>query len=243
MLNETHRLVAAGYRMIIDFCNGLADTIRNQTPELMSSFGNLGRAMIDGVVNGLKNNISKAVDKVKDIGKSMLNGLKKILGIHSPSKKFRELGEYSGEGLILGLKGMTSGVTNATKGIGKAAVNTLSDAVSGIADVVSNDIDSTPTIRPVIDLSDVESGEKKLSKMLSKTKTITVDSATTRAASVAHSMSPEEVNGETTPTNQNGGTVFTFTQNNYSPKALSKVDIYRQTKNQISMAKEAIKAH
>jgi hypothetical protein len=35
-------------------------------------------------------------------------------------------------------------------------------------------------------------------------------------------------------------TTITFEQNNYSPEALSAVDIYRQTKNQISLAKEAL---
>ena len=37
-------------------------------------------------------------------------------------------------------------------------------------------------------------------------------------------------------TNQNGPS-FSFTQNNYSPKALSQIDIYRQTKNQFSAMK------
>ena len=31
-----------------------------------------------------------------------------------------------------------------------------------------------------------------------------------------------------------GGNTYQFTQNNYSPKALSRIEIYRQTKNQLS---------
>ena len=42
----------------------------------------------------------------------------------------------------------------------------LSDAISGISDVVNSDIDSNPVIRPVLDLSDVKSGASTLSNML-----------------------------------------------------------------------------
>lgn len=38
----------------------------------------------------------------------------------------------------------------------------------------------------------------------------------------------------TTPASGNN---YNFTQNNYSPKALSRIDIYRQTKNQFSALK------
>ena len=73
--------------------------------------------------------------------------------------------------------------------------------------------------------------------------TISVDSAVTKASSVARGMNSAGVNGGSNSANQNVGVTYSFTQNNYSPKALSKTEVYRQTKNQFSMAKEAIKAH
>lgn len=51
------------------------------------------------------------------------------------------------------------------------------------------------------------------------------------------------MNRETTGEIQNGdgtpsvGNSYSFVQNNYSPKALSRIDIYRQTKNQFSALK------
>ena len=35
--------------------------------------------------------------------------------------------------------------------------------------------------------------------------------------------------------------IYQFTQNNYSPKALSRAEIYRQTKNQFSVMKRTVK--
>ena len=243
ILDTTLYLINAGFRMIIDFVNGLAEAIRGNTQPLIDAFGNLADAMIDGLTQGLGAGISKVVEKAKELANAAWNKIKDILGIHSPSRKFRELGEYSGEGFALGLQDMGSDAEKAAVGIGKGAIKTLSDAVSGIADVVSGDIDTTPTIRPVIDLSDVESGAKEMSGLLGQTQTISVNSSTNKAASVANAMSSNSANGTSNSTNQNGGSVFSFTQNNYSPKALSKVEIYRQTKNQISVAKEAIKSY
>jgi len=37
-----------------------------------------------------------------------------------------------------------------------------------------------------------------------------------------------------------GGSIVKFEQNNFSPKALTEVEIYRQTKNQLSQAKSAL---
>ena len=243
ILSNVLYLVNTGYRIVIDFVNGVAEAIRGNTRPLVDAFGNLADALLDGLVNGLGSGINRVWQKAKELGEAAWSAIKKALGINSPSKKFMEVGEYSGEGLVIGLKNSMKDVSRAAGGVGKVATNALTDAVSKVAEIVSEDVDMTPTIRPVIDLSDVESGEKKLSKMLGGNKTISVDSATVRAASVARSMKHNEVNGGTNPTNQNGGTTFTFTQNNYSPKALSKTDIYRQTKNQISVAKAALQTH
>ena len=52
------------------------------------------------------------------------------------------------------------------------------------------------------------------------------------------------MNKESTAQNQNGnggsGNTYTFTQNNYSPKALSRTDIYRQTQNQFAVMKGTV---
>ena len=53
-------------------------------------------------------------------------------------------------------------------------------------------------------------------------------------------MAPEEERGTDTAGSSRAGNTYTFTQNNYSPKALSRLDIYRQTKNQFSALKGAV---
>lgn len=66
----------------------------------------IGKNMIKGLWNGLSKMKDWVINKVKDMGKSILSGLKKVLGINSPSKEFAIVGKYSAEGYVEGLDGM-----------------------------------------------------------------------------------------------------------------------------------------
>ena len=96
-----------------------------------------------------------------------------------------------------------------------------------ISNLVENDIDSQPRITPVLDLSNVREGASQLNTMFSRN----------QALSISGEMARKEgriTDDDATETTRPRGNVYQFTQNNYSPKALSRVDIYRQTKNQFS---------
>ena len=92
-------------------------------------------------------------------------------------------------------------------------------------------MDLQPTIRPVLDLSGVRSEANHLSAILSKGQAIKISSFMNRDLSVS------DQNAETIPS---VGNTYSFVQNNYSPKALSRIDIYRQTKNQFSVWKGVV---
>lgn len=112
--------------------------------------------------------------------------------------------------------------------VAKSAKEGLRNAVSKIGDFIENGIDSQPTIRPLLDLSDVTEGAGRLSALLSRNQAMKI------SAGMEHEGTGIVQNGGTTPTSGNN---YNFTQNNYSPKALSRIDIYRQTKNQFSALK------
>lgn len=50
----------------------------------------IGKDIVAGIANGLKNAISTVVDAAKEVGEAALDGLKGLLGIHSPSRVFRD---------------------------------------------------------------------------------------------------------------------------------------------------------
>ena len=111
----------------------------------------------------------------------------------------------------------------------ESVIRTTQDALKRVGEMVLNDVDTTPTIRPVLDLSNIESGTRRLNTIFSQTQAL--------RASASFSQ-----NGMTeTDTTTAGGNVYQFTQNNYSPKALSRIEIYRQTKNQFSAMERMVK--
>lgn len=72
----------------------------------------IGKNLLTGLWNGIQSMKDWVVEKVKGIGKSILSGLKGILGIKSPSKEFAIIGKYSVLGYTEALDKMNKDVQN-----------------------------------------------------------------------------------------------------------------------------------
>ena len=129
-----------------------------QSKEVITEFENSGKAVVSGFANGIKDNLTAAYNAGKAIAEEAEKGTKEAALINSPSRKFEELGIYSGEGFINGFVKMFSKVKSAAYDMGDGAVTTIGDAVSKIYESINSNIDSQPTIRPVLDLSEIKAG-------------------------------------------------------------------------------------
>lgn len=186
-----------------------------------------------GMVDGLKAK-QKAIEKIMDtIAASMIKALKKKLGIKSPSVEMAKLGAFSAEGLAEGMRGMTGIIERAADGNGKAALEAMRKSLTNMSDLVVGPLDVRPTITPVLDLSNVKKNAGQIGTMLA-TGPISVDSAYAKAIGVARSRMTESSTTSQNVSDSRPNTV-TYVQNNTSPKALSAAEIYRQTKNQLSI--------
>lgn len=203
----------------------LIDNAKEAITGKVKEWTTAGKNLIEGFISGIKEKASSVVNAAKGVVSDALEGAKKLLGIHSPSKEFAKIGRYSDEGIIVGLKSYAGKVADAAGDVGKGAVSAMTDVISGISDSINNEMDSEPTIRPVLDLSNVESGSRRINAMFSRAQAMTVNAEMNRSGSS---------NGSEDETSSSKGNTYQFTQNNYSPKALSRVEIYRQTKNQFS---------
>jgi tape measure domain-containing protein len=165
--------------------NFLSDGI-NAAIDKLRSWYDIGKAVIDGFINGLKNKIGSAIDKIKDFAGSILDAAKGVLGINSPSKAFEEIGKFSSEGFANGLKKYAWMSERQSELTGKNAIEAIKRSIQGMNDVVSNEIDNEPTIKPVVDLSDVISKSKQISGMVNaKGKILTSYESSNLAANVA----------------------------------------------------------
>ncbi len=198
--NEQVRIIDAAFTAVLTFINGLADSIRENTPLLLEAVGSLCTAFIDGVkeyfnigegesiaknvitglVNGVTSGVDLVVQAVKDLGDTVLAAIKKVLGIASPSKETETLGEYLDLGLIRGLKNKANGVVAAAKEVGESSINALRSTMSRISDAVDSEINSSPVITPVLDLSGIKSNANNLNRLLSSGQSYNLASAKVR---------------------------------------------------------------
>lgn len=85
----------------------------------------IGRDIIQGLINGIGSMASAVVDKVKSIGESIIGGFKAIFQIRSPSKVLTQIGQWVGQGLANGIASTESTAVNSVKKFGENIVGTL----------------------------------------------------------------------------------------------------------------------
>lgn len=215
---------ASARSAFVTIVSGCLTAIRNK----YTDFCNAGKYLVEGFAKGINEYTWYAEARARAMARAAAQAAEAELDINSPSKVGYRIGGFFGMGFVNSLIDYTDKSYDAGASVAKSAKEGLRNAVSKIGDFIENGIDSQPTIRPLLDLSDVTEGAGRLSALLSRNQAMKISAGMERdGASVVQ-------NGGTTPASGNN---YNFTQNNYSPKALSRIDIYRQTKNQFSALK------
>lgn len=145
----------------------LAEAGASSIKEQKQDFYNAGLNLVSGFANGIDENTWEAEAKAEAMAKAALKAAEEALGIASPSKEAYAIGDFTGQGFVKALGDFVSKSYNAGYDIASSAKEGLRCAISRIGDAINSDIDAQPTIRPVLDLSDVTSGANAISNMLS----------------------------------------------------------------------------
>jgi tape measure domain-containing protein len=232
-----------GGKTQIDQINALDKTLNSTAASLGKSASTaLYQAAVDsaaGLVKGLQNQQAAIQKQMDIIADAMVKSIKKKLGIKSPSRVFAEVGKFSAQGLSNGLADNGKMVADTASSVGDNAVEAMRVSLSKVNNMIAGNINVQPTIRPVLDLTDIQKNASKIGTLIPSTASLGVSGALVNARSTAASL--DSTNTTDTPTNPTtGAPAFNYTQNNYSPKALSSVEIYRTTKNQLSTLKGAL---
>lgn len=200
---------------------------------------NIGRDFVKGLANGISDYIGDALDAAAQLAREVLSTINTIFDTRSPSRKTFAIGSQIDQGLANGISGFAGAVLNATKDLGNDTLTGFSNIISRINDSVNDNMDVNPTIRPVIDLSEIEAGGTQIDNILGRKK-LNLTAASIAAARITPVTKTDTstTDGQTPATS----TAVSFVQNNFSPKALSRIDIYRQTRNQVFQVKELIGA-
>lgn len=134
--------------------NSVVTTIRNY----YNSFYTAGVYAGSGFANGLSDNQTPAINSAIAVASAALQALKKRLNEHSPSKETYKIGDYAGLGFVNALLDTMPLARRAGIDIADSAMSGLKKAMSTTQSIVDTDMNLQPTIRPVLDLSNVTSG-------------------------------------------------------------------------------------
>ena len=156
----------------------------------------------------------------------MLSAAKNALGIQSPSKRFAEVGAYSVEGLVEGIKKLSPKANEAAEEMGNDTLAIVRDRFAEIVEALEEDPEFNPRIVPVVDMSAVNAAGSAVSGYFNDPSIL---ARTTGRAQKSFDL--VSANGSAVAPVAPGGITVQMEQNNYSPESLSPAEIYRQTNN------------
>lgn len=149
IISNLPKILLAGIKIITILGTGLIQAVPqliSKIPSIISQvknaftsvdWGGVGRNIISGIANGLKGAAGAIVEAAKGAAESALNAAKNFLGIHSPSRVFRDqVGKMMALGMGIGfernipVKSMSTGVQRAVAGLQKSVDVVLSTRTS-----------------------------------------------------------------------------------------------------------------
>jgi hypothetical protein len=214
------------------FNNALSAAV-NGARAYRGSFESAGSYLAAGLAVGISRNSGVISQAAADAVSNAVEAAKEAGKIKSPSRVMAKVGMWFDKGLENGIADNVGGVVRAAKTMMTSGIDVVDYSLSNIGKLDIPEFDINPTITPVMDLSVVEGQAAYLNSMLSDTvgigyssKMIDKITAMPRQRDAGHAVE----NVEKTP--QQIINNYDFTQNNTSPKALSRYDIYKQTRTQ-----------
>lgn len=202
----------------------------------------VGTSITKGVTRGVTTTDESVTNAATTMCGNVVDAIKTYFQVNGDaglSEVARKIGKQVVYGLTVGLTESASGLT--------AAMTEVDRAIAYLKQLGEQGVELTVTVTPVLDMTDFNN---KLAALKSSAASSVSPDIMNAVDSINQSMSQNGIKNEASELTDAVKTLtdkvdsinpdnfgVTYQQNNYSPKALSTATIYRQTKNQISMAK------
>lgn len=145
-----------------NFMDGAISAVKSYKPNFKSA----GRNLAKGFAKGIENGTYHVIEAAKQMAKKAKESAEEELDEHSPSKEFFRIGAFAGEGFINALYAYADEAYNASEDMAGSAKDGFSKAIASVAKTIENGIDDDLTIRPVLDLTNIEEGSRAIADML-----------------------------------------------------------------------------
>lgn len=111
-----------------------ASNLINGLTSIPGQVTSIGSNIIQGMVNGVTSAAGRLIDSVKGAVDDAINAAKNLLGIHSPSRVFRKIGQYTMQGAALGVDDDADVLLRSTDSAMRGMISTAQDvAMPGVS--------------------------------------------------------------------------------------------------------------
>lgn len=134
-----------------------------------TKFYTAGGYVVEGFSKGITAKTFAAEAAAKAMAEAALQAAREALGVQSPSKEFYAIGGYSGQGFVNALCDYEAVAYKSATGMAESAKRGLATAMTKAMEYIDGDMELQPTIKPVVDLSDVIDSSNAISGMFDGT--------------------------------------------------------------------------
>lgn len=223
----------AGFDEVID---GIPQRVIERIESYKTQFIMVGKFIVQGIKEGMGSpDVMRQVEAAAaKVAYTAISSAKNKLKIKSPSRVFEELGKFTDMGFAKGLRDYSGLAEEEAGNMATDSVSAVQSAIDQLSGILDGSIDINPVITPTLDLSDLNARSAALDSMFNSRRIAIQARSDEQQEEMIGKLSDVLAEQNSEPR------TMTFNQNNYSPKALSRTEIYRQTRNGFSQLASAI---
>ena len=132
----------------------------------------LGEYMVDGLIEGVESKQPEFLKTLESLISAGTEITQDTAEIHSPSRVFARIGEYMVEGLIGGVTNRSDDASKASADMARGTIQSVSRLISNMSTIIDSDMEITPTISPILDMTNVQNGLNQMDSTLSANRSI-----------------------------------------------------------------------
>ena len=132
----------------------------------------LGEYMVDGLIEGVESKQPEFLKTLESLISAGTQRTQDTAEIHSPSRVFARIGEYMVEGLIGGITNRSNDASKASADMAHGTIQSVSRLISDMSTIIDSDMEITPTISPILDMTNVQNGLNQMDSTLSANRSI-----------------------------------------------------------------------
>lgn len=166
MIKSFASAITAGRGSVVSAASNVAAAGLPAAKAHYGGYYSAGVYLCAGLAGGIGAGASSAINAASNVAAQALAAAKARLGIHSPSREFYAVGDYAVQGLTNALSDGQKSAQSAGSNVATASLAGLQNSLDMISALMSSGLDTSPTITPVIDDSQVRAGIQRINTMM-----------------------------------------------------------------------------